>query len=175
MNQLTLLATVEWIVAFVLALGLLFLSYMITMRLMKLFLKQDTSITSNSSLAIIVSAILIVVGMMVNTAMQPIGEAIRLITNMELQSSVMYFEIAKYISLLLGIAFVASLISCGAGFWLLTIMTRNIDEKQEILDDNWRVGLMIGVVLVMIAFITKDEMVLFMESILPYPDVPSLF
>lgn len=175
MNQLTLLATIEWIVAFALVIGLLFLSFIIATKLLKFFLKQDLSIGSNNSFAIIIASILVVVGMMINVSMEPIGEAIRLISESEVASSVMYFEIAKYVSLLLAIAFGASLISCSTGFWLFTLMTRNIDERQEIIDDNWRIGLLIGIMLIMISFVTSNQMVMFMESILPYPDIPNLF
>lgn len=175
MNQLTLLTTVEWIVAFVLVTGLLFLSYMIATRILTWYIKEDLSIKSNSAFAIIITSIMIVVGMMINASMDPIGEAIRILSNSEMASSRMYLEIAKYVLLLLSIAFGASLISCGVGFWLFALMTRDIDERQEIIGDNWRIGLVVGTVLIMIAFVTSNQMVHFMESVLPYPDIPNLF
>jgi len=122
-----------------------------------------------------VSGILLVIGYMLQGTLGPISECVRLLIGKGYQSTSLYMELGKYLALLLGIALSSSLISCGLGFWIFTVMTRKVDEREELMSDNWRVGLITAVLLLIIAVITRDQMIEFMETLLPYPNVPGFY
>ena len=86
----------------------------------------------------------------------------------------LWIDIFKYLGmfLILGYSFGATIVY--VAYNLFSKLTRNLDEYDEISKNNIGVALLIAVLTIVIALFTKDPFIIFVESFIPYPDVPNI-
>lgn len=165
-NHLFLLACIQLILSLSFAIVVAFLAYKVIRMVIE---KYYTLSLDNMSFAYFISGVLLGVGYIISGAIQPVLNIVRL----EIQKSKGTYEwILPSIQYVLGFAFVAfiiALINTLLGVYLFTKLTYNTNELEEISKNNQAVGLIIGVIIVVIAFFVRDSTVLLLESMIPYP------
>ena len=57
---------------------------------------------------------------------------------------------------------------------LFTIMTRKLDEYNEIAEGNIGVALLMFVMILVISVFTQHPFLVFMETFIPYPELPNI-
>ena len=81
---------------------------------------------------------------------------------------------AQFLGLYLIISLIVIAITNVASIGLFTIMTKGINEVEEIKKENIAVSIITAALMVCISLMVKDSLVLILESFIPYPDIPRI-
>ena len=74
--------------------------------------------------------------------------------------------------MLLGVAAVAAALINVLALAFYTRLTRRIDERAEVAQDNLATGLTLAAVVVVVSLFAHDGVSLLLESLVPYPELP---
>jgi uncharacterized membrane protein YjfL (UPF0719 family) len=146
----------------------------LTFKIVQWVGKRFYGVTTNSNLAysIFTAAIMISVGLMVSSVIQPLVSSFR-VMNMESNSFILALRFfgtgVIYISIAYSISIVIGLISTYI-YSKLTV----IDEFEEMRKDNVGVAIIIGSIIITLSLLTRSGVELLIESIIPYPPVVNL-
>jgi hypothetical protein len=86
----------------------------------------------------------------------------------------LWLEIFKYLGmfLILGLSFGSTIVY--AAYNLFSMLTANLNEYDEISKNNVGVALLLAVLTIVIAMFTKQPFIIFVESFIPYPELPNI-
>ncbi len=166
------LALIELLIA--LAIGILTV-YLTKSILMRFYLKKtnEQDPYKNLSFMIFLSGTIFSVAYLVFGIMEPLSSTIKLLSTAN-TSLFLWLEIFRYLAifLLLGYSFGAAIVFIT--YKLFSILTRKLDEYDEISKNNIGVAILLVVLMIVIALFTKGPFIIFIESFIPYPDVPNI-
>lgn len=149
------------------------LAMFFTFRLFRFFLVKKYKIQlDNISFALLMASILFSVGHIISGVIRPMLNAIRTLSEYSKSPNEILIKSIQYSLLFVGLGLFISLIVIVIGLYLFTLLTRNINEFEEIGKDNKAVGILTGVIIVVISLFVQDSVVLLLESLIPYPDFP---
>ena len=165
--NIALLALIEIISAITIGIFILALTYKIVQWVgRKYYQIQDY----NLAYSIFVSAIIISVGIMISGIVQPLISSFRLLN----QSSDSFVLTLKYLgigAIYIAIAYTATVLIGLISTFLYAKLTP-INEFEEIRKNNIGVALIISSILITLTLLTKNGVILMIEAIVPYPDLP---
>lgn len=124
----------------------------------------------NLSYSIFTSAIILSVGIMISGIVQPLISSFRLLSKQTDNFSLAF----KYIgtgAIYIAIAYTATILIGLISTFLYSKVTP-IDEFEEIRENNVGVALIISSILITLTLLTKDGVILLIEAIVPYPQLP---
>jgi len=166
------LALIELLIA--LAIGILTV-YLTKSILMRFYLKKtnEENPYKNLSFMIFLSGTIFSVSYLVFGIMEPLSSTIKLLSTAN-TSVFLWLEIFRYLAifLLLGYSFGAAIVFIT--YKLFSILTRKLDEYDEISKNNIGVAILLVVLMIVISLFTKGPFIIFVESFIPYPDVPNI-
>jgi hypothetical protein len=166
------LALIELLIA--LAIGILTV-YLTKSILMRFYLKKtnEQDPYKNLSFMIFLSGTIFSIAYLVFGIMEPLSSTIKLLSTAN-TSLFLWLEIFRYLAifLLLGYSFGAAIVFIT--YKLFSILTRKLDEYDEISKNNIGVAILLVVLMIVIALFTKGPFIIFIESFIPYPDVPNI-
>ena len=151
---------------------LLFVTYKLIDRLVrrKYNIKLD-----NISFSIFSASILFSVAYLISGIKAPILNSLRMISdNPEYDGSIV-IDGFKYTFLFLLIVIITISLINFLSVKLFTIMTKNINEFEEISKNNIAVSILTATIIISISLLVKESLYLLLESFVPYPDVPRFF
>ena len=151
---------------------LLFVTYKLIDRLVrrKYNIKLD-----NISFSIFSASILFSVAYLISGIKAPILNSLRMISdNPEYDGSII-IDGFKYTFLFLLIVIITISLINFLSVKLFTIMTKNINEFEEISKNNIAVSILTATIIISISLLVKESLYLLLESFVPYPDVPRFF
>jgi len=144
--------------------------------LMRFYLKKtnEKNPYQNLSFMIFLSGTIFSISYIVFGIMEPLSSTIKLLSTNNTSLFILWLGIFKYLGmfLVLGYGFGATIVY--TAYHLFSKLTRNLDEYDEISKNNVGVALLIAVLTIVIALFTKDPFIIFVESFIPYPDVPNI-
>jgi hypothetical protein len=144
--------------------------------LMRFYLKKtnEKNPYQNLSFMIFLSGTIFSISYIVFGIMEPLSSTIKLLSTNNTSLLILWLGIFKYLGmfLVLGYGFGATIVY--TAYHLFSKLTRNLDEYDEISKNNVGVALLIAVLTIVIALFTKDPFIIFVESFIPYPDVPNI-
>ena len=145
-----------------------------TYKLIDKYIRKKHKIEiDNTAYGVLCSAILFSVGYLISGVKDPIINSIDLIKSNPEFSGSLVFEGLKYSGLFLSISiFIIWLINVLA-IYLFTIMTKDLNEFEEIKNNNMAVSLITAVIVIMISLMVKSSLFLILEAFVPYPDIPT--
>ena len=145
-----------------------------TYKLIDKYIRKKHKIEiDNTAYGVLCSAILFSVGYLISGVKDPIINSIDLIKSNPEFSGSLVFEGLKYSGLFLSISiFIIWLINVLA-IYLFTIMTKDLNEFEEIKNNNMAVSLITAVIVIMISLMVKSSLFLILEAFVPYPDMPT--
>jgi uncharacterized membrane protein YjfL (UPF0719 family) len=168
--EIALLGLIEIFSALTIGIFILALTFKIVQWVGKRFYGVTTH--SNLAYSIFTAAIMISVGLMVSSVIQPLVSSFR-VMNMENNSFILALRFfgtgAIYISIAYSVSIVIGLISTYI-YSKLTV----IDEFEEMRKDNIGVAIIIGSIIITLSLLTRSGVELLIESIIPYPPVVNL-
>lgn len=165
-SQLFTLALFEIILALLVSVLIIYLSYSILHRI---FFKADDIQGNNTAFKIFLAGIILSIGLILSEIVPSITNLLRLATTQDTQIEMS--TVLKYSALYLLIGFLASVIINAAVFLLFSLLTRGINEFKEIQENNVSIAVLVAATLVSITLIVKDSIALLVSSMIPYPEV----
>ena len=126
----------------------------------------------NLSYSIFTAAIIISVGIMAQSVLQPLLSSFRLL-NFEDNSFYLAFKFISTGAVYIGLAYSISILIGLVSTYLYSKLTV-INEFVEIKENNVGVALIIGSIIITLSLLTKSGVELLIEAFIPYPENPSL-
>lgn len=165
-TQVFTLALLEILLSIAVTVVIIFVSY----KLLKLmFFKKEDLRGDNLSFTIFTSGIILSMGLILSEILPSITNVVRLTVTQA--GAVDVLLITKYSILYLLIGFVMAIVINGVVFFLFSILTKGINEVQEIKRNNISVAILVVTILISITLIIKESIALLISSLLPYPEV----
>lgn len=168
--EIALLGLIEIFSALTIGIFILALTFKIVQWVGKRFYKVTTH--SNLAFSIFTAAIMISVGLMVSSVIQPLVSSFRVmkLENDSFLLAIRFFGTGGvYIAIAYSVAIVIGLISTFI-YSKLTV----IDEFEEMRKDNIGVAIILGSIIITLSLLTRSGVELLIESIIPYPPVIDL-
>jgi uncharacterized membrane protein YjfL (UPF0719 family) len=128
----------------------------------------------NTAYAILCSSILFSVGYLFNGLNKVISNSIELIENQVNFDGSVFLESLKYSGVFIGISSIIIILVIIISINLFTLMTKEIDEFNEIKNNNIAVSIITSVIVISISLMIKDSLYLILDSLVPYPVIPNL-
>ncbi len=168
-TNIALLAIIEIISAITIGIFILALTYKIVQWVGRKYYKiQDY----NLSYSIFASAIILSVGIMISGIVQPLISSFRLL-NQQASSFILAFEYIATGAIYIAIAYTSTILIGLISTFLYSKLTP-INEFEEIRKNNVGVSLIISSILITLTLLTKSGVMLLIEAIIPYPELPPL-
>lgn len=167
--NIAILGLIEIVSAITIGVFILALTYKIVQWVGKKYYRIQSF---NLAYSIFMSAIILSVGIMISGIVEPLISSFRLL-NQQSDSFILAFKYigtgAIYISIAYGATIAIGLLST----FLYSKLTP-IDEFEEIRENNIGVALIISSILITLTLLTKSGVVLLIEAIIPYPQLPPI-
>ena len=168
MSNLSILAFIEIFCSLTTGVAILFITY----KLLMIFARKQIELdVINTSFRIFMAGVLFAVGHMISGVIQPILTSFRLLEKQDTSSLLFWF--LGYSTIYVAIAYLSSISISLLGIHFYKWLTP-IDEFKEIKNDNIGVALVTAVIIIILSMMAKDGVVLLIESIIPYPNMPEL-
>lgn len=167
-KSIALLGLIEVLSSLTCGVVILFITY----RLLKLYGKNKLHIEhSNTAYNIFIASVLFSVGFMMSGVISPLLDAFRFFNqNLDSFSQTMTSFIL-WGGVYIAIAYAFAMLICLTGIFIYSNLTP-MDEITEIRNNNIGVGLILGVIIITLIMMSKDGVILIIESLVPYPDLP---
>lgn len=174
MNSHINLSLIELLLSLIIGVVTVFITKSVLMRYYLKHTDNSQQIYKNLSFMLFLSGSIFAVSYIVFGIMEPLSSTIKLLSNTKLNSGEFIFEMTKYflLFLLLGLIFGGFIIF--STYKLFTLLTKQLDEFKEISEGNIGVGLLVAVLSIVIALFTKNPFIIFIESLIPYPELPGI-
>lgn len=124
----------------------------------------------NLSYSIFMASIIISVGIMISGIVQPLISSFRLL-NKQTDSFTLTIKYLGTGAIYIAIAYTATILIGLISTFLYSKLTP-IDEFEEIRNNNIGVALIISSILITLTLLTKNGVILLIEAIVPYPQLP---
>tara|TARA_B100000963_G_C22636851_1_gene678062 strand:- start:4015 stop:4533 length:519 start_codon:yes stop_codon:yes gene_type:complete len=171
MENITYLALTELLISIVIGVTLLYLTFSIINK----FIRRKNGIKYNNiSFAIFTSSIIFSVGYLLADIKSPILNTLRLLRENPDYAGNIYVDGFKY-GILFIIIIIASIYLVNVlSFYLFSMMTKTLNEFDEIKKDNIAVAIISSVIIIAVSLMLKDSLYFLLDTFVPYPDAPSL-
>jgi uncharacterized membrane protein YjfL (UPF0719 family) len=168
-SNLLLLSVIHLIMAIFVGVVVLYFSFLITN---KIFNKKGYHMEKNNqAFGIFMSAILLSVGIVVSSAYSPSMSLLQILQKTSENTLWLFINFSLYFLLFIAISIFVSFIIIVASTRLYTLLTRNINEFDEISKNNISIALITGIIIIVISLFAKDSMAMIIESLIPYPKI----
>ena len=146
----------------------------ITFRILEKFVREKYKIELNNvAYSIFTSSVLFSVAFLVSGIKGPILNSLKLIQDQPGYDGIIVIDALKYTSLFLVVIVIAIALVNLISISLFTLMTKDINEFEEIKNNNIAVSIITSVIIISISLLAKDSLYLLLESFVPYPEIRS--
>jgi uncharacterized membrane protein YjfL (UPF0719 family) len=146
----------------------------ITFRILEKFVREKYKIELNNvAYSIFTSSVLFSVAFLVSGIKGPILNSLKLIQDQPGYDGVVVIDALKYTSLFLVVIVIAIALVNLISISLFTLMTKDVNEFEEIKNNNIAVSIITSVIIISISLLAKDSLYLLLESFVPYPEIRS--
>ncbi len=129
----------------------------------------------NLAFMIFMSSSIFAVAWLMFGILNPLSGTMEVLSSSHESSGKIYFEFTKFLFLFLIIGYVLSLLINFIAYKLFTALTTKVDEFKEISEGNVGVAIMASVFVIIIALFCREPFIWLLESLIPYPDLPSFY
>ncbi len=142
------------------------------MRLMIDRKQGFAQLSQNPAFSSLSFSALLCAGIIFNEIPGPLAEVLRLSNE---TGTNLFMYLLKYTSAFSGISFLVWLIIIISSLILFSIVTRNLDERQEIRNGNWKLSLILSGMIFLLTLVLHTAVADFLMLLVPYPDLPRIF
>ena len=146
---------------------------LLALRLILFIINRGASIgdsLKNTSITILSSVSIVSLGLIFSKLYDPLVEITRILSDGENY----LVESLKYISLFLSLSFISWFLVIGSSVSLFGLMTKGINEIEEIKNDNWKLALLLSALILMLTIMASGPILVSLEALIPYPDMPNI-
>lgn len=159
------LAVFEIIIAIIISVVIIYVSYKILKRL---FFKNVELHQNNMAFTIFTGGIIMSVGIILSEIIPSITNIIRL--SLSTAEDLPVTTILLYAALYLCIGFIVAVLINFAVFILFSSLTKGINEFKDIQQNNVGTAIIVVATLIAITLILKDSIALLISALIPYPE-----
>jgi hypothetical protein len=173
MNATFTISFIELIISIVVG---VFTVYLTKLVMIKLYLKKTNELNpyKNTSFMIFLSGTIFSVSYIVFGIMEPFSATVKLLSTQNNDLLGLVFEIAKYLCMFLFLGYLFGGLIIYLSYKLFSSFTTQVDEYEEIYKNNIGVAILLAVLTIVIALFTKSPFIVFIETLIPFPEVPGL-
>ena len=146
---------------------------LLALRLILFIINKGASIgdsLKSTSISILSSVSIVSLGLIFSKLYDPLIEITRILSDGENY----FIESLKYISLFLGLSFISWFLIIGSSVSLFGLMTKGVNEIEEIKNDNWKLALLLSALILMLTIMASGPILGSLEALIPYPDMPNI-
>jgi len=103
---------------------------------------------------------------------EPLNGTLKLLMASETSGGRIVMEYIKFLGLFLFFGYFLGLAINYLSFLIFSGLTKNVNEFEEIQEGNIGVALIISAVIVVISLFCREPFIYFLESFMPYPELP---
>ncbi len=150
--------------------------YLTKLVMTKLYFKKTNELNpyKNTSFMIFLSGTIFSVSYIVFGIMEPFSATVKLLSAQNNDPLGLVFEIAKYLCMFLFLGYLFGGMIIYLSYKLFSSFTTQVDEYEEIYKNNIGVAILLAVLTIVIALFTKSPFIVFIETLIPFPEVPGL-
>jgi hypothetical protein len=150
--------------------------YLTKLVMTKLYLKKTNELNpyKNTSFMIFLSGTIFSVSYIVFGIMEPFSATVKLLSAQNQDTLSLVFDISKYLIMFLFLGYLFGGMIIFLAYKLFSSFTSQVDEYDEIYKNNIGVAILLAVLTIVIALFTKSPFIVFVETLIPFPDVPGL-
>jgi uncharacterized membrane protein YjfL (UPF0719 family) len=134
--------------------------------------KSFQDLSQNPAFATLAFSVLICAGIIFNEIPPPLTEVLRLSNE---TGSTLFLYLLKYTAAFTGISFLIWMIIIVSSVVLFSIVTRDLNERKEIQDGNWKLSLILSGIIFLLTLVLHTAVADFLMILVPYPDLPRIF
>lgn len=129
----------------------------------------------NIAFMIFMSSSIIAVSILMYCTLGPLSGTMQVLTKSDAGTGTVMLEFIKFLFLFLFIGYLLGIIVNFLAYKLFTALTTKLDEFKEISDGNIGVAILASVFVIVIAVFAKEPFIWFLESMIPYPELPGFY
>lgn len=150
--------------------------YLTKLVMTKLYLKKTNELNpyKNTSFMIFLSGTIFSVSYIVFGIMEPFSATVKLLSAQNQDTLSLVFDISKYLIMFLFLGYLFGGMIIFLAYKLFSSFTSQVDEYEEIYKNNIGVAILLAVLTIVIALFTKSPFIVFIETLIPFPEVPGL-
>ncbi|MEN9399284.1 MAG: hypothetical protein RL632_385 [Bacteroidota bacterium] len=150
--------------------------YFTKMVLMNFYIKKTNELNpyKNLSFMIFLSGTIFSVAYITFGIMQPLTATFKVLNTSGEVGFPYILSCLQYTGMFLLLGYVFSGIITFIAYKLFAVMTTQLNEYEEIRDNNVGVAILLVTLTIVTAMFAKEPFIVFLESLIPYPDVPSI-
>ena len=167
-TKITLLALIEIFSALSMGVVLLYITYK---GLKFIAVKRYDIEKNNLAYSIFMAGVLLCVGLMMSGVLNPLLSVFRIVSEQSDSLLSIFLSFIGNGGMYIAIAYVATIIIISIGVSIYVNLTP-IDEFKEIKNNNIGVAIMVVAIIITLTLMSKEGVMLLIESIVPYPELP---
>ena len=168
-RNIALLAIIEIVASISVGVFILFVTY----KILSWFGRTKHGIEEeNTAYNIFIANVLFSIGYVITGVIQPIITSFRLITNTTTDVAPIISQFLLYSTIYVVISYSISLMITFLGVKIYSWLTP-LDEFNELKNNNVGVGIIIGSIIIVLTLMSKSGIILLIEAIVPYPEMPT--
>jgi len=161
---------------FILSLGIVVLVLYLSYQLLRYFFLRKGQVSYSSvSFGIVTAGVFFSVTYLMSAVRGAMIEVVRVIYDDPDYPVIISWEALQNFLLFMLMALVVIVLANLSSFALFSWMTKGVDEVEEIKKDNVAVSIISAMLLICISLMVKDSLVMMMQSLIPYPELPNIY
>lgn len=144
----------------------------VTFRLLRVYGSKKLGIDQyNTAYMVFVAAVLFSVGFTMSGIVNPILSYFRIMSDQDISVMNLFLSYIATGGAYISIAYILTILVISLGVGLYTFMTP-LKEVQGLKENNIGVSIVLAAIVIVLSLMCKDGIILLIESIVPYPQLP---
>ena len=174
MENEVLISVLELVLALFIGVGTLFLTKYIFTKIYKKKTGEEFPY-KNLAFMIFLSGSIFGVAWLVYGITEPLDATLVFLMSSDASTGQIIIEYSKFMGLFLVCGYILGFGINYLTFVLFSALTKNVNEFDEIKEGNIGVATMISVVIIVISLFCQKPFIYFLESLMPYPEIPGFY
>jgi hypothetical protein len=150
--------------------------YLTKTVLMNFYMKKTSESNPYGNLAfmIFLSGTIFSVALIMFGVIEPLSATFKVLNASGEDGSSYLISCMQYVGIFLTLGYVFSALIVFIAYKLFSMMTTQLNEYEEIRDGNAGVAILLVTLTIITALFVKEPFMVYLESLIPYPDVPNI-
>ena len=174
MDSEVIISVLELGLALFIGVGTLFLTKYIFTKIYKIKTGEEFPY-KNLAFMIFLSGSIFGVAWLVYGITEPLDTTLVLLMSSQASTGQIIMEYTKFTGLFLLCGYILGFGINYLTFLLFSALTKNVNEFEEIKNGNIGVAIMVSVVIIVISLFCQKPFIYFLESLMPFPEIPGFY
>jgi hypothetical protein len=150
--------------------------YLTKTVLMNFYMRKtnESNPYGNLSFMVFLSGTIFSVSLIMFGIMEPLTATFKVLNTTGDKGMSYLLSCAQYLGIFLVLGYVFSALIVFIAYKLFSLMTTQLNEYEEIKDGNVGVAILLVTLTIITALFVKEPFMVYLESLIPYPDVPNI-